>query len=46
MIKWTVLAVMVAAMGLSGCGKRGPLNLPSGVESLPDDPSQRSDPPA
>lgn len=46
MIKWTLLALMLAAIGLTSCGKRGPLSLPPGVESLPQDPSQRSEPPA
>lgn len=46
MIRLISLALMLACLGTASCGKRGPLSLPGGVESLPDDPSKRSDPPA
>lgn len=46
MIRFLGLALVLACLSTTSCGKRGPLSLPGGVESLPDDPSKRSEPPA
>lgn len=46
MIRLGCLMMIVLCFGVAACGKRGDLSLPPGVETLPDDPSKREDPPA
>lgn len=46
MNKLVILALILGCLSTTACGKRGPLSLPPGVESLPDDPSKRTEPPA